>query len=146
MIEPGSIPAAAMGGGLIGLAAALMLALNGRVLGVSGIAAGMVAAGTPLSDRVFRGLFLAGVVLGGLAVGALFPQAMPGAITSNHLVLGVAGLVVGFGTRLGGGCTSGHGVCGLARLSTRSLVATGTFMATGILTVFVIRHVLGGLP
>lgn len=146
MIEPGSIPAAAIGGGLIGLAAALMLALNGRVLGVSGIAAGMVAAGTPLADRVFRGLFLVGVVLGGLAIGALFPQAMPGAITSNHLVLGVAGLVVGFGTRLGGGCTSGHGVCGLARLSTRSLVATGTFMATGILTVFVIRHVLGGLP
>ncbi len=146
MIEPGSIPAAAMGGGLIGLAAALMLALNGRVLGVSGIAAGMVAAGTPLSDRVFRGLFLVGVVLGGLAVGALFPKAMPGAITSNHLVLGVAGLVVGFGTRLGGGCTSGHGVCGLARLSTRSLVATGTFMATAMLTVYIIRHVLGGLP
>lgn len=146
MIEPGSIPAALAGGALIGLAAALMLAVNGRILGVSGIAAGLVAAGTAGGERLLRAAFLIGMLAGGFAIGQFFPQALPGALTSNHLVLGLAGLAVGFGTRLGGGCTSGHGVCGMARLSPRSLVATVVFMAVGILTVFVIRHVLGGLP
>ena len=146
MIEPGSIPAALSGGALIGLAAALMLAVNGRILGVSGIAAGLVAAGTAGGERLLRAAFLIGMLAGGLAIGKIFPQALPGALTSNHLVLGLAGLAVGFGTRLGGGCTSGHGVCGMARLAPRSLVATGVFMAVGIITVFVIRHVLGGLP
>lgn len=145
MIEPGSIPAALVGGALIGLAAALMLAVNGRVLGVSGIAAGMISAGTSGSERRLRGAFLLGMLVGGLAIGRVFPQALPGALTSNHVVLGLAGLAVGFGTRLGGGCTSGHGVCGMARLSPRSLVATAVFMAAGFATVFVIRHVLGGL-
>ena len=146
MIEPGSIPAALAGGAVIGLAAALMLAINGRILGVSGIAAGLLATGTSGGERMLRAAFLIGVLAGGLAIGRLLPQALPGAITSNHLVLGLAGLSVGFGTRLGGGCTSGHGVCGMARLSPRSLVATGVFMAVGIMTVYVIRHVLGGLP
>ncbi|MBK8957452.1 MAG: YeeE/YedE family protein [Proteobacteria bacterium] len=145
MIEPGSIPAALAGGAVIGLAAALMLAVNGRILGVSGIAAGMIAAGTPTTERALRAVFLLGMLAGGLAIGRVFPQALPGALTSNHLLLVVAGLAVGFGTRLGGGCTSGHGVCGMARLSPRSLVATGVFMAAGFATVFVIRHVLGGL-
>ncbi len=146
MIEPGSIPAALAGSAVIGLAAALMLAINGRILGVSGIAAGLLATGTSGGERMLRAAFLIGVLAGGLVIGRLLPQALPGAITSNHLVLGLAGLAVGFGTRLGGGCTSGHGVCGMARLSPRSLVATGVFMALGIITVFVIRHVLGGLP
>ncbi|MCC6705987.1 MAG: YeeE/YedE family protein [Gammaproteobacteria bacterium] len=145
MIEPGSIPAALVGGAVIGLAAALMLAVNGRILGVSGIAAGMIAAGTSGSERLLRGAFLLGMLVGGLAIGRVIPQALPGALTSNHGVLALAGLAVGFGTRLGGGCTSGHGVCGMARLSPRSLVATGVFMAAGFATVFVIRHVLGGL-
>lgn len=144
MIEPGNIPAALAGGALIGLAAALMLAVNGRILGVSGIAAGMIAAGTPVAERVLRALFLLGMLAGGVAIGRIFPQALPGALTSNHVLLAVAGLAVGFGTRLGGGCTSGHGVCGMARLSPRSLVATGIFMAAGFATVFVVRHVLGG--
>lgn len=146
MIEPGSIPAALIGGAMIGLAAALMLAINGRILGVSGIAAGLLAAGTSGGERMLRAAFLIGMLAGGLAIGGLLPQALPGALTSNHLVLGLAGLAVGFGTRLGGGCTSGHGVCGMARLSPRSLVATGVFMLLGIVTVFVIRHVLGGQP
>jgi uncharacterized membrane protein YedE/YeeE len=144
MIEPGSIPAALTGGAIIGLAAALMLAVNGRILGVSGIAAGLVAAGSSGSERLLRAAFLIGMLAGGIAIGKMFPAALPGAMSSNHLLLGVAGLAVGFGTRLGGGCTSGHGVCGMARLSPRSLVATGVFMTVGIATVFVIRHVLGG--
>lgn len=146
MIEPGSIPAALAGGAVIGLAAALMLAVNGRVLGVSGIAAGLVAGGTTAGERWLRGLFLAGMVVGGLAVGKLLPQALPGAITGNHLLLVASGLAVGFGTRLGGGCTSGHGVCGIARLSPRSLVATAIFMLGGMMMVSIVRHVLGGLP
>lgn len=146
MLEPGSIPAALLGGAMIGLSAALMLAVNGRVLGVSGIAAGMIAAGTSTTERLLRATFLGGMLAGGLAIGWAFPQALPGAVTSNHLVLGVAGLAVGFGTRLGSGCTSGHGVCGMARLAPRSLLATAVFMTIGILTVYVIRHVAGGLP
>ena len=146
MIEPGSIPAALIGGAMIGLAAALMLAVNGRILGVSGIAAGLLAAGTSGGERMLRAAFLIGMLAGGLVIGRLLPQALPGALTSDYLVLGLAGLAVGFGTRLGGGCTSGHGVCGMARLSPRSLVATGVFMLLGIVTVFVIRHVLGGQP
>lgn len=146
MLEPGTIPAALTGGALIGLAAALMLAVNGRILGVSGIAAGLVASATSGGERLLRVAFLLGMLAGGIAIGRLFPQALPGALTSNQWVLGVAGVAVGFGTRLGGGCTSGHGVCGMARLSPRSLVATGAFMAAGIVTVYLIRHVLGGLP
>ena len=144
MIEPGSIPAALFGGALIGLAAALMLAVNGRILGVSGIAAGLIAAHSSSSERMVRAAFLLGMLGGGLVIGKTFPQALPGAISSNPLLLGIAGLAVGFGTRLGGGCTSGHGVCGMARLSPRSLVATAVFMVVGMLTVFVIRHVMGG--
>lgn len=146
MLEPGTIPAALTGGALIGLAAALMLAVNGRILGVSGIAAGLVASATSGGERLLRIAFLLGMLAGGIAIGRLFPQALPGALTGNQWVLGVAGVAVGFGTRLGGGCTSGHGVCGMARLSPRSLVATGAFMAAGIVTVYLIRHVLGGLP
>lgn len=146
MLEPGTIPAALTGGALIGLAAALMLAVNGRILGVSGIAAGLVASATSGGERLLRIAFLLGMLAGGIAIGRLFPQALPGALTSNQWVLGVAGVAVGFGTRLGDGCTSGHGVCGMARLSPRSLVATGAFMAAGIVTVYLIRHVLGGLP
>jgi uncharacterized protein len=143
MIEPGSIPAALFGGALIGVAAVLMLALNGRILGVSGIAAGLIA---PVStDRPARVLFLAGMIAGGIAVGAFLPRALPGAVSGNVLLLVPAGLAVGFGTRLGGGCTSGHGVCGMSRLSGRSITATITFMLVAMLTVFVVRHLLGGI-
>lgn len=145
MIEPGSIPAALIGGGLIGLAATLMLAVNGRILGVSGIVAGIFSPDVVASDRVLRVLFVAGMIVGGMAMGALMPQALPGAITAKRGILIAAGLAVGFGTRLGGGCTSGHGVCGLARLSPRSLIATVTFMLSAMVTVYVVRHVLGGL-
>jgi len=144
MLEPGSIPAALLGGAVIGVAAVAMLALNGRILGVSGLVAGIIAPHS--SERGLRALFLAGMLAGGVVVGKVLPGALPGAITSNTLWLIVAGLLVGFGTRLGGGCTSGHGVCGLSRLSPRSLTATLVFMAVAMVTVFVTRHVIGGIP
>ena len=122
MLEPGSIPSALLGGAVIGVAAVLMLAVNGRILGVSGIAAGLLSPHG--SERGLRAMFLVGMVCGGLLVGQVFPSALPGALTSNAAWLVGAGLLVGFGTRLGGGCTSGHGVCGLSRLSPRSRAAT----------------------
>ena len=143
MIEPGTIPSALAGGAIIGVAAVLMLGLNGRIMGVSGIAAGLIARNS--DDRFVRALFLIGMVCGGLAVAQLFPAAMPGAATSNLPWLMAAGFIVGFGTRLGGGCTSGHGVCGMSRMSLRSVVATCVFMLVAMVTVFVVRHLIGGI-
>lgn len=134
------LPALA-GGILIGLAALLLLALNGRIAGVSGIINGAVE--NPGSDRSWRLAFILGLVAGA----ALYLLAWPaGAVTRSGFPLGwllAAGLLVGFGTRLGSGCTSGHGVCGLGRLSPRSLAATLVFMAFGILATATTRHLLG---
>ena len=141
VIEWSSIAAAAIGGAIIGLSAVLMLWLNGRVLGVSGLAAGLLAPRS--SDRMARLFFLTGIVTSGAVISVAMPAAIPGTLSSNWTVLLTAGLAVGFGTRLGGGCTSGHGVCGIARLSPRSLAATGIFMIVAMATVFLIRHVLG---
>jgi uncharacterized membrane protein YedE/YeeE len=127
------------GGVLIGLAATLLLWLNGRVAGVSGILNGVIF--PKAGDAAWRAAFLVGLIAAGglymtVAPGASLPRAdYPGPL----LVL--AGLLVGFGTRMGNGCTSGHGVCGLARLSLRSFVAVITFMTTAIATTFLIRHV-----
>jgi uncharacterized protein len=132
---------ALLGGSLVGLAACLLLAAVGRLAGISGIVAGLFAPAQ--DDRSWRTAFVLGLVGGCLlarTAGTDAPPTVPGSIP--QLVL--AGLLVGFGTRLGNGCTSGHGVCGLARLSPRSLAATATFMATGALTVFVMRHGIGG--
>lgn len=137
MILPGfpeATPLAGLGGGiLIGLAAAVMLLGAGRIAGVSGIAAratGISQSSLPVSSAW---LFLIGLPLGALGVmgvsGAIEPS------FASPLVLAIAGVIVGVGTRLGSGCTSGHGVCGMSRLSPRSLVATATFMLTGIATV-----------
>ena len=127
-----------LGGALIGAASALLLVLNGRIAGISGIVGGLVD-GHARGDRPWRAWFLAGLVLGGLALAWLDP----GAITASPAslpVLVVAGLLVGLGTRVGSGCTSGHGICGISRLSARSIVATLTFMGTAMLTVLVVRH------
>ncbi len=126
------------GGALIGLAAALLLWLDGRIAGISGILGGI---GDAPGDRGWRLAFLGGLVLGagGYAVAA---GGLPQALQGGPLLMATAGLLVGFGTRLGSGCTSGHGVCGVARLSPRSLAATATFMAAGFVTVFVTRHLL----
>ncbi|MGB1884058.1 MAG: YeeE/YedE family protein [Gammaproteobacteria bacterium] len=140
-MEPGTIPSALLGGAIIGVAAVMMLALNGRIMGVSGIAAGLLSQQT--SDKALRLLFLVGMVVGGLIVARLLPAAMPGAVTTNIGWLMAAGFIVGFGTRLGGGCTSGHGVCGMSRLSARSIVATCVFMSIAMVSVFIIRHVVG---
>lgn len=141
-METAFTPAASLAGGLlIGLAAALMWATQGRVAGVSGALGGLL---TPTPGELgWRAAFVAGLVAGGLVGGLLMPGQFTAAATSPAMLV-AAGLVVGVGTRMGNGCTSGHGVCGLARLSTRSLAAVLTFMATGAATVFVVRHVVGG--
>lgn len=137
-------PLMAIGGGLlIGTAAALLLLLTGRVAGVSGMvatASSMGAGGTPWSAAT---AFLVGLPIGAVLIALLVrtPEVM---VTSSVPLLIVAGLLVGFGTRLGNGCTSGHGVCGMARLSPRSIAATATFMASAAATVFILRHVIGG--
>jgi len=132
---------ALLGGALIGLSASLVALFHGRIAGISGIFAGVLYPRP--GDGSFRPYFLAGLFLAGIAARLLYPSALP-AGTPSLAIAGAAGLLVGFGTRLGSGCTSGHGVCGLSRLSTRSLVATLTFMATGVLTVAVVRA-LGGV-
>ena len=130
--------AALAGGVLIGLAAVLLALFNGRVAGISGIV------GALLPPRAQGGAWRVAFVVGMLAAPLLYSlfATVPAAESPvNWPVLVVAGLLVGFGTRLGSGCTSGHGVCGLSRLSARSLVATLCFMATGFATVLVVRHV-----
>jgi len=130
-----------LGGALIGLAASLLLVVNGRVAGISCLFGGLFLPGN--DARRQRVAFVAGLVSAGLVVSRIHPGAFsPG--TATLPLVAVAGLLVGFGTRLGGGCTSGHGICGLSRFSLRSMVATITFMGVGMATVFVVRHVLGG--
>ncbi|XOB94423.1 YeeE/YedE family protein [Pseudomonadota bacterium 24LQ007] len=134
-------PGAALTGGLlIGLAAASFLLLNGRIAGISGILGGLLVPAR--RDILWRVAFLAGLV-GTPSLWLLFSELPPVQVDAGYPALIVAGLLVGIGTRYGSGCTSGHGVCGLSRLSPRSLVATLSFMATGFLTVFVIRHLMG---
>lgn len=127
------------GGALIGLAAALLLLLNGRIAGISGVLGGLLRPAS--GDTAWRLAFVLGLVAAPLAYGlmALVPAPL---IEAGNLTLIVAGLLVGVGTRYGSGCTSGHGVCGVSRLSPRSLVATACFMGAGFATVFVIRHLL----
>ena len=129
------------GGALIGLAAAVLLLLNGRVAGVSGVAGGVIAFNK--GDTAWRVFFLGGLVIGALAYGFAEPSSTAITISDSLPVLVLGGLAVGFGTRMGGGCTSGHGVCGIARVSVRSLVATGTFMVVAMATVFIVRHMVG---
>lgn len=133
---------ALIGGVLIGLAASLFLAAHGKVAGISGIYGSVLRRDT--SDRRVRLFFLAGLVLTAIVVRLVRPDAFATQWSASlPLALG-AGLLVGVGTQLGNGCTSGHGVCGLSRLSIRSLVATLTFMLVAGVTVFVVRHVVGG--
>ncbi len=133
-----------LGGALIGLAASILLLFNGRVAGISGILGGAL---TPApGDTLWRLMFLLGLAGVG-AVGALLrPAAFVAGPVQSPWLIAIAGLLVGYGTRLGNGCTSGHGVCGVSRLSPRSLLATATFLATGAITVFLAKHLLGGSP
>jgi uncharacterized membrane protein YedE/YeeE len=127
------------GGILIGIAAALLVLLNGRVAGISGIVGGLLA--PQRADIAWRVAFLAGLLLSPLLMMSLADLPAP-RIDASLGMLALAGLLVGVGTSYGSGCTSGHGVCGLARLSPRSLVATLAFMGAGIVTVFIVRHLV----
>jgi uncharacterized protein len=133
---------AAVGGALIGLSAFLLMLFTGRIAGVSGIFDGLFNPQT--SDRAWRAAFIAGLIAAPVAamfVGYAVPiPQMP----RNYITILVGGLLVGFGSRLGSGCTSGHGICGIARLSLRSIVATGVFMIAAIIVVALTHHVFGG--
>lgn len=129
------------GGALIGLAAALLLLFNGRIAGISGIIGEVV--GAKPREVAWRAAFIIGLLLSPIAYVASGRNLPALTIDGSVGTLLIAGLLVGFGTRLGSGCTSGHGVCGLARGSRRSLVATLVFMTTAFLTVLVVRHIVG---
>jgi uncharacterized membrane protein YedE/YeeE len=136
-------PVSALAGGvLIGLAASLFLLVNGRVAGISGLLSGLLTQ-VP-GDRAVRGLFLAGMMAAGVLAVLLAPEQL-GPSPYRWPWLAAAGLLVGFGTRVGGGCTSGHGLCGISRGSVRSVVATITFMGTAVLTLSLARW-FGVLP
>jgi hypothetical protein len=128
-----------IGGSVIGIAVSLLLLLNGKVLGVSGILGGLF--NLPFSKNYWRLFFVIGLLISPFIYKVFYP--IPSVeITSNNLMIVMGGLLVGFGSRLGSGCTSGHGVCGVARLSVRSLIATTTFILFGVLTVYVMQKVL----
>ena len=133
-------PWSSLGGGmLIGLAAAMFVLLNGRIAGISGVLGGLLS--PTRGDVLWRLAFVGGIITAPLAY-SVFLALPKMQIDADYPALIAAGLLVGVGTRYGAGCTRGHGVCGLSRLSLRSLAATGAFMGTGFVTVFVLRHVL----
>ena len=129
-----------LGGALIGAASSLVLVLKGRVAGVSGIFGSLISG----PREAWRIAFVAGLVLGGVALALLYPSAFAAPSDRALWAVALAGLFVGMGTAHGNGCTSGHGVCGIGRLSKRSMVATATFMTTGFATASLV-HLLGGL-
>lgn len=137
---------ALLGGSLIGLAAAVLLWLNGRIAGISGILNGVLTRRREPGETAWRALFVIGLVLGASFYVMLNPTGYAPRTGFPPALLILGGFLVGFGTRMGGGCTSGHGVCGLARLSFRSVIATTVFVLAGMATVFIVRHMLGIQP
>ena len=134
-------PWTALGGGaLIGLGATLLMAGLGRIAGISGALNGLLP--PPAADRAWRVVFLLGLVAGSAAIALVRGSPLPVTDAAPPLLV-AAGLLVGLGSRIGNGCTSGHGVCGLARLSPRSLGSVLTFLLVAMVTVFVVRHLLG---
>ena len=133
--------ASLVGGVMIGVAALLLMLLHGRVMGISGILGGIVRPAAR-DDVPWRLLFVAGALLGPLAVIYLVGRPVDVVPVASGLVLPVAGFLVGLGTAIGSGCTSGHGICGLARLSMRSAAAVGMFMIAAVVTVYIVRHVV----
>lgn len=134
---------ALIGGAIIGIAASLMMLFNGRVTGISGIVSGIVQ--PKKSDLLWRVFFIAGLLIGGVVIGLLRPEAF---VQQSSAVWGdyiFAGIMVGFGTLLGNGCTSGHGVCGISRMSIRSIMATVTFIVFGMLSLLVFKLLRGEL-
>ena len=133
---------AIIGGILIGIAAVILLLFNGKILGVSGIVSRTIF--KPVLGSICSWAFLLGLVLGVVVYRFIFSGQLMIEIEASPPVLILAGLLVGFGTRLGSGCTSGHGICGIARFSKRSIAATGSFMLLGMMTVYFMKHILGG--
>lgn len=133
-----------IGGIIIGLAAAALTGINGRILGVSGIYSGLLQPKSK-TDLPWRAAFIGGMVGGGLLLHIIYPSAFDSLPSTSLWVTAVAGVLVGVGTKIGGGCTSGHGVCGIGRLSVRSILATVIFMLTAILTVLIVRQLSGGV-
>jgi uncharacterized membrane protein YedE/YeeE len=135
--------ASLLGGALIGLSAVLLMAYEGRIAGISGIAGRLLP---PYRDGALlsRLGFVIGLVAAPFLMMAVTGQPVTQTVSGNLPLMAAAGVIVGFGSVWGYGCTSGHGVCGLSRLSTRSFVATGVFMAVAVVTVFITRHVIGG--
>ncbi len=136
-------PWTSLSGGLIlGLAAAIFIVVSGRILGISGIVGGLLS--PQAGDSSWRVAFLLGLLAAPVVISAVFPAVVISAprIDASDAVVGIAGVLVGVGTRYASGCTSGHGVCGLSRLSLRSMLATALFMGAGFVTVYVVRHVI----
>jgi uncharacterized membrane protein YedE/YeeE len=133
---------AAIGGALIGLSSVLLMLLTGRIAGISGIFAGLLNVRS--DDKAWRIAFIAGLLLAPVIAGAIGYGMTAPKLPASWAVIVAAGLLVGFGTRLGSGCTSGHGICGIGRFSVRSITATIVFMVTAVLTVAVTHHLLGG--
>ena len=139
--------ASTFGGALIGLSAVLLMAMNGRIAGVSGIGSSVLPPWTEKlneGDLAWRLAFIIGIMLAPLLVQGVTGEAIQQTVSSNVSLMVIAGLITGVGSVYGGCCTSGHGVCGMSRLSMRSFIATGTFMATAFITVLVTRHMVGG--
>lgn len=131
-------PWALFGGALIGLSASMMLYYVGKITGMSGMLYGSVV--KPGDSTPWKASFLGGLIVAGLIFNVYSPHKLAGHIDSSLWTMAVAGLLVGFGTRLGHGCTSGHGVCGVSRLSMRSILATLSFMIAGIASVYIFRN------
>lgn len=129
-----------IGGAIIGLAASLLLLLNGRIFGVTGVLSGAIWGHG--SDKQWRVAAIVGLIAGSWVTSLVAPSFFEYNFEIPLWPMAIAGLLVGFGTRLGSGCTSGHGICGLPRFSARSLVAVMTFMATGALTTYIVKHIL----
>ena len=136
--------ASLLGGGIIGLSAVVLLATQGRIAGISGIVSRILPPSVDKAGLPQGIIFLIGLLLAAPLWFVLTGAAPVQMVSSNGLLLVIAGLLVGFGAVMGNGCTSGHGVCGISRGSARSIAATMTFMATAFVTVFVLRHVVGG--
>lgn len=132
-----------LGGGLIGLSATLLMLFLGRIMGATGVLAGFIFPASR-ADFAWRAAVVAGMVTGPLVVWLVSGEMPAVQVPITLPMLLVGGFIVGIGVTFGGGCTSGHGVCGIARLSPRSIVATATFMIATLVTVFIVRHVLGG--
>ena len=133
---------ALIGGVIIGLSSALLLLFNGKICGISGITGNILS--FKRHDTLWRTMFFAGLICGGIATFTLLPTTKVFVADASTTALVCAGLLVGYGTRLGNGCTSGHGVCGMSRFSKRSIIATCVFMLSGMITVYIVKHVVGG--